>query len=314
MLRLRARLLAAAILPLSAAILAAQGGHYHVVKTINVGAGGADYIIIDPTNRRLYGLADKVIDVDKDTVIGSIAGGGGGYIIAVPENRGLVRNGWMFDLKTLAITGRIDSMSADGTRYDPFTHQGFGWGRGTQSWIIDMKTGKLVSRASVGSGLETGVADGKGKMYFAVEAAGSVEEFDTQTLKILNTWPVANCGTAQGLTMDTQTRRLFLACDNAEIVVNADNGNVVARIPVSTRSDMNCWDQTTKTLFNPSRSDSTLSVIHEDTPDKYTSEKVPMGGGARTCAVDEVTHKVYAFYTTGTRPNTQLMVAVLSNK
>ncbi len=123
-----------------------------------------------------------------------------------------------------------------------------------------MKTGTLIGPAGVGAGLETGAADGKGKMYFNVEAAGSIEKFDTQSLKIEATWPVAGCGTAQGLTMDVDSRRLFMACDSAEIVVNADNGSVVARIPVSTRSDMNCFDPTTKTLFNPNRADSTLGL------------------------------------------------------
>ncbi|HTR79569.1 MAG TPA: hypothetical protein VMH39_15730, partial [Gemmatimonadaceae bacterium] len=202
---------------------------------------------------------------------------------------------------------------ADGSRYDPFTHRGFGWGRGAAAWVVDMKTGMLVSTATVGSGLETGAADGKGKMYFNVEAAGAIEEFDTQALKVGATWPVPGCGTAQGLTMDVTTRRLFMACDTAEIVVNADNGSVVARIPVPSRADMNCYDPVAKLLFNPNRKDSTISVIHEDSPSKFTLvEKVPTEGGARTCAVDEVTHKVYVFYTTGTRPNTQLIGAVLA--
>jgi hypothetical protein len=313
MLRFRAIPLAVLAVPVLAATLVAQTGHYHVVKKIVIGQGGADYIIIDPVNRRLYGLADKVIDVDKDTIIGTVTGGGGGYVIAVPEGRGMVRNGTLFDLKTLAVTGHIQGMQGDGSRYDPFTHRGFAWGRGAAAWVVDMKTGTLVSTAPVGTGLETGAADGKGKMYFNVEAAGAIEKFDTQALKIEATWPVPGCGTAQGLTMDVASRRLFMACDTAEIVLNADDGSVVARVPVPSRADMNCYDPVAKLLFNPNRADSTLSVIHQDSPGKYTLvEKVPQGGGARTCAVDEVTHKVYVFYTEGTRPNTQLVVSVLS--
>jgi len=30
--------------------------------------------------------------------------------------------------------------------------------------------------------------------------------------------------------MDTETRRLFMACDTEMVAMNADNGNVVARI------------------------------------------------------------------------------------
>ncbi len=37
--------------------------------------------------------------------------------------------------------------------------------------------------------------------------------------------------------------------------------------------------------------------MHEDTPDKYTVvDVVKTGGASRSVAVDERTHKVYAFY------------------
>ena len=63
-----------------------------------------------------------------------------------------------------------------------------------------------------------------------------------------------------------------------------------------------------------SRVEGTLSVVHEDKPDKFSAvEKVPTGGGARTCAVDEKTHKVYVFYYEGpTRETAQLVLAVLA--
>src|SRR4051794_3768315 len=73
------------------AAASAQSPHYHVVKTLDLGPVRADYIIIDPVGRRLYGLGDKVIDVDKDAVIGTIPDGGGGYAIDHEDNRGLVR-------------------------------------------------------------------------------------------------------------------------------------------------------------------------------------------------------------------------------
>jgi DNA-binding beta-propeller fold protein YncE len=126
--------------------------------------------------------------------------------------------------------------------------------------------------------------------------------------------PVPGCGRAQGLAMDTTSRRLFMACDTNMVVVNADNGNIVTRISVPSRADQNCFDATTKLAFNPNRIDSTMTVVHEDAPDQYSvTEKVPTGGGARTCAVDEKTHKVYVFYYQGTdRATAQMFLAVLA--
>jgi DNA-binding beta-propeller fold protein YncE len=290
----------------------AQASHYHVVKRLALGPVRADYIIIDPIGRRLYGLGDKVVDVDKDTVIGSVAGGGGGYVIAADQNRGLVRNGTLFDLKTLAVTGHVDARG-DGSRYDPLTHRGFIW-VDNDAWVVDMTNGTLITKSTIGDGLESGVTDGKGKLYANVESAGAIERVDTRTLAIEATWPITGCGTAQGLSMDTVSRRLFMACDKEMVVVNADNGSVVARIPVASRADMNCFDQVAKLAFNPNRADSTLTVVHEDSPSKFTVvATVPTGGGARTCAVDDKTHKVYLFYSDGpNRATAQLVMVVLA--
>ena len=311
----RSRLLSAAVFA-TATVLAsaasAQATHYHVVKTIDIGPARADYIIIDPIARRLYGLGDKVIDVDHDSIVGTVQGGGGGYAIDHEDNRGLVRNGTLFDLKTLAVTGHIE-MRADGSRYDPVTHRAFTW-VDKDGWVVDMRTGKLITKTMIGDGLESAAADGRGKLFANIEEKGAIEQFDTRSLKIEKTYPVPGCGRAQGLSMDTETRRLFMACDTEVVVMNADNGNVVTRIKVPSRADMNCFDPGTKLAFNPNRVDSTMTVIHEDSPDKYTVvEKVPTGGGARTCAVDEKTHKAYVFYYEGNpRQGGKLIAAVLA--
>lgn len=290
----------------------AQSSHYHVVKTIEIGPARADYIIIDPVGRRLYGLGDKVIDVDNDRIVGTVEGGGGGYAIDQEDDRGLVRNGTLFDLKTLAVIDHLD-VKGDGSRYDPVTHRAFVW-RDKDGWVVDMRTGKLLSKTMIGDGLESAAADGHGKLYAAIEDKGGLEQFDTRTLKVDRTWDVTGCGRAQGLTMDTQTRRVFMACDTEVVVLNADNGSVVSRIRVPSRADMNCFDATTKLVFNPNRADSTLTVIHEDSPSKFTVvEKVPEGGAARTCAVDEKTHKVYVFYYEGNpRQGGKLLASVLA--
>lgn len=316
MLRLRSRVLAATVagagLLGAAPVLAAQTPHYHVVKTFQLGHTRADYLLLDVPGRRLYGLGDKVIDVDHDSIIGSVEGGGGGYAIAHDLNRGLVRNGVVFNLKTLAVEGKLDTRG-DGIRYDPVTHKAFTW-EGEHAWEVDMRTGKLIGTTPIGDGLESGVADGRGYFFLNVEDSGFVERLDTRTYKIGPVFKVSGCGHAQGLSMDTKTRRLFMACDTNVMVLNADNGHVVARIKVPSRADMNCFDPVTKFAFNPNRVDSTVTVIHEDSPEKFTVVGTfPTGGAARTCAVDSKTHKLYVFYYEGTsRENFQLVAAVLA--
>jgi hypothetical protein len=301
-----------AFLALAASAVAAQTSHYHVVKRMPLGQVRADYIIVDPVGRRLYGFGEKVINVDADTVIGTVAGGGGGFAIATDQNRGLVRNGVVFNLTTLAVTGHVDA-NGDGIRYDPVTHRAFTW-EGKDGWVVDMTTGTLVSKTNIGDGLESGVADGRGKLFQNVEDSGFIERFDAQALKIEATYRIPRCGRAQGLSMDPVSRRLFMACDTEMVVVNADDGSVVTRIRVASRADQNCFDPTTRLAFNPNRADSTMTVVHEDSPSAFSVvEKVATGGGARTCAVDERTHKVYVFYREGaTRETSQIILAVLA--
>src|SRR5690348_1607870 len=291
----------------------AQSSHYHVVKTLNLGHSRADYIIVDTQGRRLYGLGDNVIDVDRDTVVGHVEGGGGGYAIDDADNRGLVRNGTLFDLKTLAVTGHVDA-KGDGIRYEPVTHRAFTW-EGKDTWVVDMRTGKLTTKTTtMGEGLESGVADGRGKLFMNIEDAGALQRADAKTLKVDETYKVAGCGRAQGLSMDTGTRRLFMACDTEVVVLNANNGSILTRIRVPSRADQNCFDSESKLAFNPNRADSTMTVIREESAERFTvADKVPTGGGARTCAVDDRTHKVYVFYYQGTtRENAELVLAVLA--
>jgi len=297
---------------LAAATLAAQTPNYHVVKRTVIGRQRADYLTLDPEGRRLYGIGNTVINVDNDSVVDSVQGGGGGYVIAHDQNRGLVRNGVVFDLTTDAVTGHLD-MRGDGVRYDPVTHRGFTW-EGKDAWAVDMRTGQLITKGTLGDGLESGVADGRGKLFLNVEDSGFVVRDDAATMATEATYKVPGCGRAQGLSMDTASRRLFMACDTELVVLNADNGAIVTRIRVPSRADMNCFDPVAKLAFNPNRVDSTITVVHEDSPDRYTVVgKFPTGGGARTCAVDERTHKVYVFYYEGTtRENFQLVFAVLA--
>jgi hypothetical protein len=298
-----------------ASTLAAQSTpHYHVIKRVVIGNVSADYITVDPVGRRLYGLGDKVFDVDQDSVIGSIKDGGGGYVIAGDQNRGMVRNGVLFNLKSLAITGNLKGVKADGILYDPVTHRGFAWAD-KDTWVVDMTTGALITKTTkMGEGLESGAADGKGKLFMNIESAGAIQRADATALTVDIVYKIAGCKPpAQGLSMDRTTRRLFMACDNGMVIVNADNGQVVASFPTSGRADQNAFDPGLNVAFNPNRTDGTMTVVHEDSPDKFSVlETVKTGGPSRTCAVDEKTHKVYAFYYEGSGGNRQLIVSVLA--
>jgi hypothetical protein len=75
--------------------------------------------------------------------------------------------------------------------------------------------------------------------------------------------------------------------------VDADSGRVVATVPIGQGVDANRFDPGTQLAFS-SNGDGTLTVVHEDSPDKYTVvENAQTERGARTMALDPKTHRVY---------------------
>ena len=299
---LLATALAAITVALPPAVATAQSAttpHYHVVTRIPVGklADGysADFIIIDPVHRRLYGLGNTIIDIDKDRVVDSIPGkSAGGYALATDIGRGLARNGTRFDLATAHVTGHVNG-SGDASVYDPGTHRAFMLDDTVT--VVDMQTGTVVTKTAIAPKLESGVPDGHGSLFINREDSSIVTKVDAKTLAVQARYPIANCKAAQGLAFDAAHRRLFLGCDKEMVIVNADNGAVVQRIPVAGHADENAFDAETQLAFNANRPDSTLVIVHEDAPDKYSVvDTIKTGGGARSLAVDSKTHKVYAFY------------------
>jgi hypothetical protein len=112
---------------------------------------------------------------------------------------------------------------------------------------------------------------------------------------VVHKWPLAPCEEPSGMAMDTKTRRLFSGCDNKMMaVMDADTGKVVTTVPIGDGVDATWFDPGTKYVLNSCGQDGVLTVIHEDSPDKYTVvENVPTAKGARTMALDPKTHSVY---------------------
>jgi hypothetical protein len=76
-------------------------------------------------------------------------------------------------------------------------------------------------------------------------------------------------------------------------VVNADTGKVIATPAIGEGVDANAFDPETGLAFS-SNGDGTLTVVHEDSPDKFTvAENAPTQRFARTMALDTTNHDVY---------------------
>jgi DNA-binding beta-propeller fold protein YncE len=87
---------------------------------------------------------------------------------------------------------------------------------------------------------------------------------------------------------------LFSVCANKTLVVmNADDGHVIMTLPIGSGVDAAAFDPENNMIFS-SNGDGTLTVIREDSPDKYrVMENIATQKGARTLALDDKTHRIY---------------------
>ena len=202
----------------------------------------------------------------------------------------------IFDYKTLAPVAvvKIPARNPDAILYDPATRRVFTFNGGTSNaTAIDATNGTVIGTVDLGGKPETAVSDG-GKVYANIEDKSEIAVFDPKTLAVLARWPLAPCEEPSGLAIDRAHQRLFAGCGNKTMaIVDMRSGKVVASPTVGAGVDAAGFDPATQLAFT-SNGEGTITVIHEDTPDKYTVvETVPTQRGARTMAVNPKTHRLY---------------------
>ena len=284
------------------------GEPYHLLKEIPVGGdGGWDYLSVDSASHRLYvshGTKVVVIDLTKDEIAGEITNTPGVHGLApAPElGRGVVTCGRenkaaIVDLKTLEIITKVETgANPDGMLFEPGREEFYTFnGRGQSATVIDAKSGKVVATIPLGGKPEFGAADAKaGVVFDNLEDKSELVAIDAKTHTVKNRWPIAPGEEASGMAFDPKNQRLFLGCGNKMMVmVDSESGKVVANVPIGDGVDANAFDPGTQLAF-ASCGDGTVTIAHEDAPDKLTVvQTLNTEKGARTMTIDPATHKIY---------------------
>ena len=283
-------------------------GSYKLLKEIPVGGeGGWDYLTVDESARRLYvshATKVEVIDIDKEAVVGQIADTAGVHGIAVAPRLGLgfTSNGRenkasIFDLSTLKTTSKVDTgENPDAILYEEGQEEVYTFnGRGRSATVFEAKTGKVVATIPLSSKPEFSVADTQaGRIYCNLEDKSAVAVIDAKAHKVLSTWPIAPGEEPSGMAYDAQNKRLFLGCGNKLMVMmDSETGKVVGSVPIGQGVDATKFDSGTMLAFC-SCGDGTVTIAHEDSPDKLTVvQTLKTEPRARTMALDTKTHKIY---------------------
>jgi DNA-binding beta-propeller fold protein YncE len=291
----------------TATLLLAQSSSYRVTHTYTLGGdGGWDYIVPDPPNHRLFIARQNrvmVIDEDSGKLLGEVTGIKGAHGTAVAEStgHGFATSGndesvLMFDLKTFKVLGRIPAAEdADAILYDSASNRVFTLnGDAHSSTVIDPKAGKLITNIPLGGKPEYGASAGDGKVYANLTDTNEVVEIDAKTATVSRRWPTAPCKQPVAMAIDTAHHRLFSGCRSGVMAVSDyQSGKVITTLPIGAGVDGAGFDAASGNAF-ASNADGTLTVIHQDTPDKYqVIENVQTQQGSRNMGLDPTNHRVF---------------------
>jgi DNA-binding beta-propeller fold protein YncE len=286
-------------LPISAA------GQYKYVKEIPMGGeGGWDYLSIDPKTRHLHVThANKVvvIDLNSDTIAGEISDTPGvhGFAIAPELGRGFSSNGKenkvsIVDLKTNGTIAKVETGEVpDAILYEPKRGEIYAFnGKGQSATVIDAKSGKVVATIPLEGKPEFAQSQGD-RLFCNIEDRNKVIVIDTKTRSVVATWPLAPGVEPTGMAIDAARHRLFVGCHNKLLVMlDSTTGKVIATTPIGAGVDACAFDDAAQLVF-ASCGDGTTTIAKVENDKLNVVQTLPTERGARTMALDPVTHRVY---------------------
>jgi DNA-binding beta-propeller fold protein YncE len=280
---------------------------YHIVQTYTLGGdGGWDYIVPEPAQHRVFiGRTNRVMVVDEGNgkLLGEVTGinGAHGTAIAPASGHGFATSGndqtvVMFDTRTFKELGRIPSAEdTDAIIFDPASNRVFTFnGDAHSSTVIDPDAGKRITTIDLGGKPEYGASAGDGKVYANLTDISEVVEIDAKTATASRRWSTAPCKQPVSMAIDTVHHRLFSGCRSGVLAVSDyQAGKTITTLPIGMGVDGAGYDPSSGDVF-ATNADGTLTVIHQDSPDKYrVVESVTTPTGSRNMGLDPTTHHIY---------------------
>ena len=278
---------------------------YQVLDTAQLmGNGGIDYVYADNDERRVYvprGGQTFVFDLDTHKYIGSITNiSGHGVAIDTASHHGFSSSPQigMFDTETMQKIKSIEVAGRpDGILLEPFTDRVYIFSHESPSiTVIDPKAGSVVGTIDIPDGaMEQAQSDGQGKLYANIENQKKIAVVDVKSLEVLTEYDLGDsAGEPGGLGLDAKNHILFAMCarPNVCVVVNADDGKVLATLPIGNGTDGGGFNPATMEAWSSQR-DGTLTIIKENSPTDFAVEQtVKTKAGCKTSSLDTKNNQI----------------------
>ncbi len=272
------------------------------------GPGGWDLLALDAQRGHLFlSRSDRVqvVDTRDGHLVGELAGTDRVHGIAIVPaiGHGFTTNGHAntlteFDLASLQRLRDIpvSGQSPDAVLLDGFSDKLFVFNaRSNNASVVDPASGSEVAVITFDGNPELAASDGKGRVFVNIEDKAQVVAIDATSLKVVATWALPGCEEPSGLALDVAHARLFSVCQNRTMIVtDASTGAHVASVPIEDGPDGAVFDADRGLVFIPNGKSGTLTVVHEDTPDRFhVVQTLATQPSARTVAIDAATHRLY---------------------
>jgi DNA-binding beta-propeller fold protein YncE len=303
----RTSTLVAAVMILTSFVPVEAANGYHLLREIPVtGDGGWDYLSVDSAMRRLYvthGTKVVVIDLDHDAVVGEIEGLSGvhGFAVASKLGYGFASNGKdnsvsTIDLATLKTVRKSPTgQNPDAVLFEPTRSEVYAFnGRSHSVTVIAASSGDVVATLPLTGKPEFSQTDGT-TIFANIEDMNQVTTINPVTHAVAKPWSITPGEEPTGMELDRDHHRLFVGCGNEQLVVlDSQNGHSIANVRAGKGIDAVGFDAATQLIFTSNGEDGTVTIIHEDTPDKFSVvQTLTTERGARTLAVDPQSHHLY---------------------
>ena len=314
---LRFLLLAATIAWPGTARAQAPGAHPFKVARFSIGGdGGTDYLTAEPGTGRVF--------VSRSTHVMVVDGATGKVLGDIPDTPRIARHraraevritaspptaatrrSTMFDLKTLAVIQKIPIPTGglDGIMYDDFSDRiiltNHSRPIGTAVAIDAEERRDRRATAQLEDNAPEGAAsDGKGRIFVNNEGKNTIQVLDAKTMKVLASWPIAPCDGPTGIAYDRARRTgSSRAAARRRWWSIATTGKVVATIANGDGVDALGWDPVAEADLHSRRP---RRQRHGGAPGLARQvhaswRRCRRCAGAKTIAVDPVTHVAYLF-------------------
>ena len=281
---------------------------FTITNRYNVGGeGGWDLLTFDTKHHRLFISRSshvQVLDADSGKVVGDIPGTEGVHGIALADdlNLGFTSNGksnsvTVFDLTTLDVveTIKISGLNPDAILYEPVSKHIYVFnGHSSNATVIDAITRKETNTIKLPGKPELAVSNKAGNVFVNIEDKNEIVVINSNTDKILKTFPIGSNEEPSGLAIDREHNRLFSVCANNKMVVlDSETGRIVSELAIGSSPDSAAFDPNLGIVLS-SNGDGTLTIIKENDAEHFSVfQNVGTQKGARTLAYDPEQHRAY---------------------